>query len=800
MKVTLGWLKEFVDFDLSIEELADKLDLSGTAIESITDLGAKFDKMVVGEVMSVEKHPDADRLNFCEVAIAGEKTGIVCGAPNVKAGQKVPVALPGATMPNGMEIKSTSIRGVVSNGMICSEPELGLGENASGIMVLPKDTKVGIPLAKALDLNDWVLEFEITPNRPDCMGVIGIAREVAALTGTSIHLPKVTIKEIDKNTADKVRVDIADAEMCPRYVARFIDNVKIGPSPLWLRRRLEAIGIRSINNVVDVTNYVLMETGQPLHAFDFQALKNGHVTVRKAKAGEKLETIDHIKRKLKPEDLIIADCQGPLALAGVMGGLKSEISDTTEEVLLESANFSPTNIRRTSRSLGLISDSSLRFEKGIDIEGATFAADRAMQLIAETAGGRVFAGAIDNYPKPRALHHIALRPDRVREILGTDIDTKMMTATLKSLGLGVKSNSKNSLDITIPSFRGDLEREVDIIEEIARLFGLNNIKSALLSSSDPDRGLNPQQKLVQKLRSLMSSAGLMEVVNYSFIGQFELDRLALPKDDPLLKGVPLINPLSEDQALLRTSLIPSLMKTVSYNYNRGQKDIGIFEIGHIFRQAKVKPEEFLTLGGAITGEVAPVSWNNREAVEASFYNVTGLIELLCEKLKLADCHIHPANHGLLQEGQAIEFLTGNKVAGFAGTLRPEAQANFDLRQPVYIFQIAIGQLLEQVTEELLFVDVPKFPAVVLDLAFVLDENIPWRRIRDLAIETGAPLLRKVRLFDLFKGEEIAGGKKSIAFSLTYQASDRTLTDNEVAHIQKRIIKRAHKELGAELRE
>lgn len=799
MRVTTGWLKEFVDFDLPVEELADKLDLSGTAVESITHLGARFDKMIVGEVISVEPHPNADRLKYCEVLLKGERAGIVCGAPNVAAGQKVPVALPGAIMPSGMQIKPTTIRGVASAGMLCSEIELEVGDNASGIMVLPPDTEVGLPLAQVLGLDDWVLELEITPNRPDCMGVIGVAREIAALLGSRLTVPSVALTTIDEDIAAKVKIDIGDPDLCPRYTARYVDNVSVGPSPAWMRQRLEAVGIRSINNVVDVTNYVMIETGQPLHAFDYGLLPGGLIGVRRAGAGEELETIDHVVRKLTPDHLVITDGKRPVALAGVMGGLDSEISDRTTAVLIESANFAPTNIRKTSRSLGLISESSLRFEKGVDIGGTVYAADRAAQLIGVTAGGRIWAGSIDAYPDPRPPRVISLRPERVNKVLGTEIPVEKTAGILESLELKVEENGA-ALQITVPAFRVDLEREVDLIEEIARVYGLNNITTALLSSSDADRGLSPLQSLTRELRSLMAAAGLFEVVNYSFIGRTELDRLGLAADHPWTAPPPITNPLSEDQALMRTSLLPSLLRTVTHNYNRGLKDLAVFEIGNVFSDRDGETKEVMVLGGAITGERLPPAWYSQGGAETDFYDVKGLIGLICAKTSLVDHHIRPVEHPVLLPGQAAELVAGNEVIGFFGALHPRVQENHDLRQSVYVWQLSVAGILAAAQGRRAFSEIPRFPGIVLDLALVVDELVSWEQVRKLAMETGAPLLREVRLFDLYRGSGIAEGKKSLAFSLTYQAHDRTLTDDEVDHIQQRLIRRLAKEVGAELRE
>lgn len=799
MRVTLGWLKEFVDFDLSAEELADKLDLSGTAVESLTHLGARFDKFVVGEIMAVAKHPNADRLNYCEVAVGGDRLGIVCGAPNVKVGQKVVVALPGAILPSGLQIGETTIRGVPSAGMICSEIELELGQDASGIMVLPKDAEVGRPVAGVIGLDDWVLELEITPNRPDCMGVIGVAREVAAIVGSKMTVPTVTLTEVEDEVGDVAGVQILDPDLCPRYTARYVSGIAVGPSPVWLRQRLEAVGIRSINNVVDVTNYVMFETGQPLHAFDHKLLRGGRIIVRRARAGEELETIDHVARRLDPEMLVIADAERPVALAGVMGGFDSEISEGTAAVLIESANFLATNIRKTSRSLGLISESSLRFEKGVDVGGTVHAADRAAQLIAATAGGRVFTGTLDNYPVPKAAPVILLRPDQVNRLLGFDIPAARIVEILKGLQLTV-ADGVTPLSVTIPTFRVDLEREVDLIEEVARVHGLNNIPASLLPSTDPNRGLTPLQSLTRDLRSIMTTAGFSEVVNYSFIGRAELDRLALPPAHPLAEAELITNPLSEDQALLRTTLITSLLRTVTHNHNRGQKDLAVFEIGNVFARGSSLPDQHLMIAGAVTGRRQTPAWFNPGGTQADFYDVKGVAELICAQTALTDSHIGPADNALLRPGQSAELVSEGTVIGFIGALHPQIQENHDLHQPVFVFQFSVPGLLARSRPEAGFNEITRFPAVTLDLALIVGENVGWDRLRRLALETGAPLLRELKLFDLYRGPGVPADKKSLAFNLTYEAKDRTLTDDEVSRIQDRIVKRAAKELGAELRE
>jgi len=612
-------------------------------------------------------------------------------------------------------------------------------------------------------------------------------------------VPTVTLTEVEDEVGDVTGVQILDPDLCPRYTARYVSGIAVGPSPLWLRQRLEAVGIRSINNVVDVTNYVMFETGQPLHAFDSKLLRGGRIIVRRARAGEELETIDHVARRLDPEMLVIADAERPVALAGVMGGFDSEISEATTEVLIESANFLATNIRKTSRSLGLISESSLRFEKGVDVGGTVHAADRAAQLIAATAGGRVFAGTLDNYPEPKAAPVISLRPDQVNKLLGFDIPAESIVEILKGLQLTV-AEGVTPLSVTIPTFRVDLEREVDLIEEVARVHGLNNIPASLLPSTDPNRGLTPLQSLTRELRSIMTAAGFSEVVNYSFIGRAELDRLALPPAHPLAEAELITNPLSEDQALLRTTLITSLLRTVTHNYNRGQKDLAVFEIGNVFGRGSSLPEQHLMLAGAVTGRRQTPAWFNPGGAPADFYDVKGIAELICSQTAVTDSHISPADNVLLRPGQSAELVSEETVVGFIGALHPQVQENYDLNQPVFVFQFSVPGLLAQSRPEAGFHEITRFPAVVLDLALIVDENVGWDRLRRLGLETGAPLLRELKLFDLYRGPGIPAGKKSLAFNLTYEATDRTLTDDEVGHIQDRIVKRAAKELGAELRE
>lgn len=801
MRTTFNWLKEYVDFDLSPQELADRLDLTGTEVESLAYLGDGLEKVVVGEIKGIKAHPDANRLTYCRVETApGKTTNIVCGAKNIKVGDRVPVALPGAVLPNGAEIRASKIRGLTSEGMMCSAAELELGKDSSGILILPPTATVGAPVSQALELEDWLLELEVTPNRPDCLGVVGLAREVAVITGGKLKIPKVKLIENGDFTKAQVEVEIKDPDLCSRYVARLVKEVKIDPSPIWLARRLDAIGVRPINNVVDVTNYVMMETGQPLHAFDFDLIKGNKIIVRRAKPKEVLVTIDHVKRSLDQEMLIIADAKHPLALAGVMGGFDSEISEQTTTVLLESANFLATNIMRTSRSLGLISESSYRFEKGVDIGGCLYAADRAAQLISEIAGAVIQKGAVDNYPRPRQPRKLPLRPTRVNKVLGTELAPKRMANILSGLELKTRFEAKTkNWAVTVPTFRIDLEREIDLIEEIARVYGLNNIPSTLPLSTESERGLTLAQRQRQDLHRFLTAAGLCEVINYSFMGAADLDRLQLPGDHPWRRAVKLANPLSDEQAWLRTSLLPGLIHTVCYNLNRGQNQVQIFEMGRVFFASKqALPNEMLEVGGALTGKWQPAQWYGGSR-EIDFFDAKGIMETIAGKIRLLDFDIRTALHPCLHPGAAAEVLAEGEVIGFLGELHPDVQSAYDIKQKTFVFQLNTDKLLQHITSVREIKELPRYPGIELDLALVVDEKIANAQVEALIRESGGGLLKEVRLFDLYRGPSLPRGKKSLAYSLIYRSDKRTLTDDEVDKIHQRVIHRAFQELGATLR-
>lgn len=802
MRVTYNWLKEYVDIDLTAAELAARLDLTGIEVESLVHLGDGFDRVVVGKIVSIEPHPNADRLSCCLVDVGREKPAeIVCGAKNIKTDDLVPVALPGANLPNGLKIKISKLRGRKSEGMMCSAAELQLGKDAGGILILPVSAQIGAPISQVLELDDYLFELEVTPNRPDCLGVIGLAREVAAITGGKFKIPNIKAVATGTATDSQIEVKVEAADLCPRYVACLFKDVSIGPSPIWLIRRLEAVGIRAVNNIVDITNYIMMETGQPLHAFDFDLIKGAQIVVRRAQAGENLITIDHIKRELNPEMLLITDAKHPLALAGVMGGFDSEISAQTTSVLLESAAFLPTNIMRTSRSLELITESSYRFEKGVDVNGCLYAAERAALLMVELAGAQLQTGAIDIYPKKLGARKVNLRPARANQILGTKISRTKMATILNGLELSTKAGpKKDALTVTIPTFRVDLEREIDLIEEIARVYGLNKIPPTLPLSTAAERGLSPLQLQRQALRQIMLSAGFNEAVNYTFIGNKELDFMTLPDGHPWRRAPRLTNPISEEQKLLRTSLLPGLLRNVKHNLNHGQNNVRIFEMGTIFLEtSQVLPTEILELGGLLSGDREPSNWLN-SAGEVDFFDIKGMVEIIAEQANLNDYDFRPATHASLHPGSTAELLAEGEVVGLMGQVHPDVQRAYGIKQKVFVFQIEVDNLLGRTISERAFREIGRLPGVELDLALVVDERTANEQIKKVIRDSGEGLLKELRLFDLYRGSNLPPGKKSLAYALTYRSDKRTLREKEVQKIHQRIIRKVFQELGATLRE
>jgi phenylalanyl-tRNA synthetase beta chain len=803
MRVSLKWLHELVDIDLNVEELAERLDMTGTAVESVESLGQALDGVVVGQVMMREEHPNADRLSFCKVDVGdAEPLEIVCGADNFQVGDRVPVATVGAVLPNGMEIEKTKIRGCVSFGMMCSPIELGLGEEASGLMILSEDAPVGTPFATYLERDDVVLDLEITPNRPDCLSVAGIAREIGAVLDETAKWPSAKPEESGVPAEDVVSVEITEPDLCPRYTARVIRDVSIGPSPEWLQERLIACGVRPINNVVDATNYVMLELGQPLHAFDMDTLAvaegKSAVIVRPAAQGETLVTLDGQDRALDPDMIVIADPNGPVALAGVMGGAETEVCESTTNVLLESASFDPPSISRTSRSLGLISEASYRFEKRVDPEGCAAAADKAAALLAEIAGGEVAPGIVDACPLPAESRELTLRVDRLNAVLGMEAETGYVASLLRRLGLETVEGD-GVLTVTVPTWRPDLEREVDLFEEVVRLHGMTEVESTLPAGPDRVGGLTREQRLRSRIGAAARAAGLNEVTTYSFVDPSDVERLGRQLADGK-RLVRVLNPMSEEQSVLRPTIAGNLIRAVSYNQRRNVPDVHLYEIGTVFvtEDGRKQPIESGVLAGVLAGSWNRPSWND-PAPELGFFDGKGVLASVMEELHVPHWTVRASERLPLQPGRGAEIVVNGAVAGWMGEAHPDVLAAFEAQGPVTLFELDLETLLRAAVDVVAYRPVPRFPAVQLDIALVLPSEVTAEQVMHTIRKEGKKLLESVRLFDVYEGEGVPQGKRSLAFSLAYRSPERTLTDDEVQGVHEKVISQVCKRFGGEIR-
>jgi phenylalanyl-tRNA synthetase beta chain len=794
MKVSFSWLKEYVDCELTPSELADLLTMAGLEIEGVEAVGPELKGVVVAQITSIAPHPQADRLSLCRVK-AGEKTyAIVCGARNMKEGDKVALALAGAELPGGVQVKKTKIRGELSEGMLCSEAELGLSTSAEGIMILPTEAPLGVPVADALNVRDHLLELSVTPNRGDCLSIIGVAREVAALTGKRLHPPTPTLREGNHRVEDAVRVSVQDPDLCPRYSARLITGVRIGPSPFWLRTRLERAGVRSINNVVDVTNYVMVEYGQPLHAFDFDLLEGGEIVVKRAAEGERFVTLDGGERVLHKDTLMICDALRPVAIGGVMGGLNSEIREDTSRVLLESAYFSPQGIRRTSTALGLQTESSYRFERGIDPEGVLAASLRAAALIAELAGGEAAQGVIDCYPTPLPCPEIRLRLPKARALLGMSLEQEEVKGILERLHMEVKEHKGAEWLITPPTYRGDITREIDLIEEIGRLKGYDHIPVQIPKMWVMPFREEPEEELEQRLKDALVGFGFFEVITYSFISPHALEALRLPPDDARLLPLPLLNPLAEVQSVMRTTLLPGLLETARYNLSHKNSDLKIFELREVYspRQGEKLPEERRVLAGLVLGAVAGEGWNTPHE-EADFYYVKGCVEQLLAELKIpAPTFTTGEETPYLSPGKgAVINLDGEEI-GALGELLPEVAHVFELPRGVFTFEFDLPLLLHHMSREITFTPLPRFPSVARDVAVTIDAGISAQEIAAIIKGVDNKYIESIEVFDCYQGDPIPVGRKGLAYRIRYRSPDRTMIDEEVNEFHRKVMERLEK--------
>ncbi len=804
MIVTYNWLKEFVDFDLSPEELSHRLTMAGLEVDAMEKVGEGLDSVIVARLASVESHPDADRLTLCQVETAGGMVQVVCGAKNHKAGDLVALAQVGSVLPGDFKIKKSKIRGRESMGMLCSEKELGLAEESEGILILPPGLPLGAPVFEALKLKDVRFELGLTPNRPDCLSVLGVAREVAAMIGRPLRLPEAQVVENGPEIATETSVTIQEPGLCPRYAARLVRGVQIGPSPEWLVRRLQAVGMRSINNVVDVTNYVLMELGHPLHAFDFNLLRGRRIVVKKSGEGESFTTLDSQPRQLNSHDLTICDAEGAVALAGIMGGENSEIQPDTTDILIESAYFNPTTIRRTSKRLGIHSESSHRFERGADIDMVPKALDRAVDLILQVAGGVAAKGRIDEYPTALSKRNITITGRRTAEILGLSLDILDIQRLLRSIGMEVEPAADRfdaALYVSVPAFRPDLEREIDLIEEVARLNGYDRIPVTMPSGRILCQQPSPRQHQVRRLRDAMVSAGFSEVINYSFGSPQTYDRIRLPDDDPRRRLVKIVNPLTEEQSVMRTSLVPGLLESVSRNLAYRSRDLRLFELRPVFHPAGDGdlPAEKLNLAVALCGRREPEGWaQDRAGVD--FYDLKGLAEELLELFRIDGAEWDPdAGEPFLHPGKSCRVRHGDVTLGTLGAVHPKVQEELDLDVPLLLLDFDLEALFSAGRAPEGFRPLSRFPDVSRDSAFLVDEEVSAQQIFDVLEKARSKEVEEIVLFDLYRGPGIPEGKKSLAIRARYRSLNKTLTDAEIGTLHGRIVKAMEKNLGAEVR-
>ncbi|MEK9199065.1 phenylalanine--tRNA ligase subunit beta [Ureibacillus sp. FSL E2-3493] len=801
MLVSLNWLKQYVDIEgIAPEELAEKITRSGIEVDAVINRSQGMTNIVVGYIVSKEKHPDADKLNICQVEVGeGDVRQIICGAPNVAAGQKVIVALPGARLPGGIKIKKAKMRGQESNGMICSLQELGVEGRvvpkayADGIYVLPEDAVPGSDALELVGLRDIVLELGLTPNRSDALSMLGVAYEVAAILSKEVKLPEIQYETISEKAGDYINVRV-EAKENPLYAAKVVKNVKIAESPLWLQHYLMAAGVRPHNNVVDITNYILMEYGQPLHAFDYDSLNSKEIVVRLAHEGEKIVTLDEQERTLNAHNLVITNGVEPVAVAGVMGGANSEVTNKTTTVVIEAAYFEGLSVRRTSKELGLRSDSSARFEKGVDPNRVLLAGERAAQMLADIAGGEVLDGTVlvDDLDKTPA--RVVVSPDYINSRLGMKISLEEMLSILNRLQFDVEA-ANGLLIIDVPTRRQDIKIEEDIIEEIARLYGYDEIPMTLPEGNEQVGGLTPYQAKRRIVRNVLEGAGLYQAITYSLTSDELAQKFALKTEDT----TKLLMPMSEERSTLRQSLIPHLVEAASYNVARKADSVALYEIGSVFlgQTEEQLPYEEEHIAFVLTGKWVDHTWQG-EKLNVDFFVAKGIIESLFEKLGLTDrlSFSRTTVDGLHPGQTAAIYLDGEKI-GLIGGLHPTERKQYDLKE-TYVAELNLKAILAATVEDLVYAPVPRFPAMTRDIALELDRSKPAGEIVEIIRQAGTKLLKEVKVFDVYEGEKMEAGKKSVAFSLTYFDPERTLTDDEVVNAHNKVLK-ALTEAGAELR-
>ena len=787
MRLPLSWLKDYMNTDgIENAEYMHKMTMSGSIVEGIENAADEFKNVVTGKILKIEKHPDADKLVVCQVDVGEDAPiQIVTGATNVFEGAVVPVAKHKSTLPGGVKITKGKLRGVESFGMMCSTNELGISEErATGILILSDDTPIGEDITKVLGLDENVAEFEITSNRPDCMSIIGLARETAATFNRPFNVNVPQVKENSENAADMASVEIRNTDLCSRYIGRIVKNVKIAPSPDWMQKRLKACGIRAINNVVDITNYVMLEYGQPMHAYDLDHVEGKKIIVRNAEKDEKLETLDDQPRMLGESMIVIADEKRAIGVAGVMGGANSEVCDDTTTVLFESACFNAAAVRKGAKALGMRTDASALFEKGLDSENCLPAINRACELMVQLGAGEVVGGIIDEYPIKKQQLVLDFEPEKMNAFLGMDISCDEMVEMLARLDFKVENDK-----VYVPTYRGDIEGMADISEEVARIYGYDRIPTTLMKGEMVAGGKTDKQKLRDTVRNCLAANGLYEIITYSFIDPKENAMVRIPEDDSRSNFVRITNPLGAENSVMRTDMTSSLLKTLRTNYTRRNAQAALFELGTIFTpiEGEQLPRETQQIAVGMYGEY-------------DFYSIKGVIEALFEKVGIYDCIYvackdNPTYHG----GRCAEILSGDKKLGIIGQIHPSVSAEFKIDTDVYAAIIDFEVLSELADMQRHYVPLPKFPAVTRDIAVTLDKDVEVGEIVKIIKANRKGIIESYNLFDIYEGIQVGKGKKSVAYSLTFRSADKTLTDDDVNPIVNTILKQLEEKLGAQLR-
>lgn len=792
MKVPVKWLKDYVNINVSAKELGDALTLSGSKVEEVITTGDEISNVVTGRIVKIEQHPDAEKLVICQVDInAEEPIQIVTAATNMKEQDIVPVALHGSTLHGGLKIKKGKLRGVVSNGMFCSEEELGIAgdEPVHGLMILPQDTPLGEDIKKVLGMDNAIIDFEITSNRPDCLSVIGIARETAATLNEKYQMPQVDFKaESSDRIEDHVKVEVKDS-LCRRYMSRGVKNIKVQPSPSWMQDRLLEAGVRPINNIVDITNFVMLEIGQPMHAFDSRQIESKTIVIERAGQGEKFTTLDGIERELDSEMLTINDGDRTIAIAGIMGGLNSEVKDDTTEIILECASFDGTNVRVSSKKLGLRTEASSRFEKDIDPNLVQIAMNRACCLIQELGAGEVMQGTIDAYENIVEPHTLQVDSKWINSFLGTELSSEQMKEYLDRLDLNTEIVG-SSLVIHVPTFRIDVNIKEDIAEEIARIHGYNNIPATKIKSVTDKDAFNEKQHLDMKVMDTLVASGLNQSISYSFVSPKVFDQILLPEDSDLRRVVKIKNPLGEDYSIMRTTTIPSMMEALGRNYARSNESAALFEMGKVYipnEEDNKLPTESNILTIGMYGNV-------------DYFHVKGIVENVIEILGIKNAQFaRESENPTFHPGKTAALMVRRNKAGVLGEIHPDVSANYGVDERCFIAELNLDELYKASNMVKKYRPLPKYPAVTRDMALIVDDTVLVQEIEDIIHKQGGNMLEKVKLFDVYKGKQIEEGKKSVAYSLAYRLENKTLTDAEVNKVHDKILRTLENRLGAQLR-